>query len=141
MRRWKSFSSSSKANCGPQATKRASCHSQSEEYDRKVALIVDRRNGRVPEHGGGCTPRDSSRIGEKIDGLEETKLRLERALQTVHWQQQQEQSGQQDEMGRLRSELEAEKKKSTWFWTLACKRGEENQRLAAEKEAEVASLI
>ena len=80
-------------------------------------------------------------LAGKIDGLEETKLHLERALQTVQWQQQQEESGQQDEIGRVRSELEAEKKKSTRFWALACQRGEENERLAAEKEAEVASLI
>ena len=52
-----------------------------------------------------------------------------------------EESGQQDEIGRLRSELKAAKKKSTRFWALACQRGEKNERLAAEKEAEVGSLI
>ena len=82
-----------------------------------------------------------AKLAEKIDRLEETKPRQERALQTVQWQQQQEESGQQDEIGQLRFELEAEKKKSTRFWALACQRGEENERLAAEKEAEVASLI
>ena len=49
-------------------------------------------------------------LAEMIDGLEETKLRLGIALQTVQWQQQQGESGQQNEIGRLRSELEAERK-------------------------------